>query len=229
MIDYQCKFCNKAFTRERTLSSHMCEKKRRWMSKDEIADRIAFSVWSDFMKYVSPNTKKVKTVDDFIKSADYIGFVKFANYLIDLKPLESDKFIHWLFKMGVRLSDWQKPGTYQLYVQEAAKKETADRALERTIISMREWSEVSGEDWQEFFNKIAPSTAMNMVVMGRLSPWIIYSTTAAQSLLDRMEPGQIETVTKHVDTEWWKKKLKENPQEAVWINTTMQQAIGLLS
>jgi hypothetical protein len=229
MTDYQCKFCNKAFTRERTLSSHMCEKKRRWMSKDEIADRIAFSVWSDFMKYVSPNTKKVKTVDDFIKSADYIGFVKFANYLINLKPLESDKFIHWLFKMGVRLSDWQKPGTYQLYVQEASKKETADRALERTIISMREWSETSGEDWQEFFNKIAPSTAMNMVVMGRLSPWIIYSTTAAQSLLDRMEPGQIETVTKHVDTEWWKKKLKENPQEAVWINTTMQQAIGLSS
>lgn len=223
--DYQCKFCGKGFTRERTLSSHMCEKKRRWMGKDEPATRIGFSVWVDFMKYVSPNTKKVKTVEDFIKSPDYIGFVKFANYLIELRPLESDKFIHWLFKMGVRLSDWQKPGTYQLYVQEAAKKETAERALERTILAMREWGEATGEDWRQFFNRIAPASAMNMVVMGRLSPWIIYSTEAAQNLLDRMEPGQIDTVAKHVDTEWWIKKLKRNPDEVVWINTMMEQVL----
>jgi hypothetical protein len=224
--DYQCKFCSKSFTRERTLSSHMCEKKRRWMNKDDPAGRIGFSVWTDFMKYVSPNTKKVKTVDDFIRSPDYIGFVKFANYLIELRPFESDKFIHWLFKMGVRLGDWQKPGTYQLYVQDAAKKETADRALERTILSMREWGEATGNNWQEFFNKIAPASAMNMVVMGRLSPWIIYSTNAAQALLDRMEPGQIDTVAKHVDTGWWIKKLKNNPEEVNWINTTMQQILN---
>jgi hypothetical protein len=199
------------------------------MSKDEIADRIAFSVWTNFLKYVSPNAKKVKTVDDFIKSPDYIGFIKFANYIIVLKPMESEKFIHWLFKMGVRMSDWQKPGTYQLFIQESSKLETAERALEKTIISMREWSEVAGEDWQDFFKKVPSATAMNMVVMGKISPWIIYSSDAVQLLLDRMEPGQIETVTKHVDTEWWKKKLKENPQEATWINTTMQQAIGLSS
>lgn len=227
MQDYQCKFCSKAFTRESTLSNHMCERKRRWMGKDDSASRIAFNVWVDFMKYVSPNTKKTKVFDDFIRSPDYIGFVKFANYLIELRPLESDKFIQWLFKMGVRMSDWQKPGIYQLYVQEESKKETADRALERAVLLMKEWSETTGENWQEFFNKIAPASAMNMVVMGRLSPWIIYSTDCAQQLLDRMEPGQIDTVAKHVDTIWWINKLKNNPKEVQWINTTMTQAISL--
>lgn len=197
------------------------------MGKDDSASRIAFNVWVDFMKYVSPNTKKAKIFDDFIRSPDYIGFVKFANYLIELRPLESDKFIQWLFKMGVRMSDWQKPGIYQLYVQEESKKETADRALERALLLMKEWSETTGENWQEFFNKIAPASAMNMVVMGRLSPWIIYSTDCAQQLLDRMEPGQIDTVAKHVDTIWWINKLKNNPKEVQWINTTMAQAISL--
>jgi hypothetical protein len=190
--------------------------------------RMAFSIWTDFMKFVSPNTKKVKTVDDFIRSPDYIGFLKFANYLIELKPVESDKFVQWLFKMGVRLSDWQRPGTYQLYVRESAKKETAERALERAILIMREWGEATGNDWQKFFNKIAPATAMNMISMGRISPWIIYSTDAAQTLLDRMEPGQIDTVAKHVDTEWWIKKLKTNQDEVRWINTTMAQALDTL-
>lgn len=227
-MDYQCKFCGKSFTRERTLSSHMCEKKRRWMCKDDMDSRMAFNVWIDFMKFVSPNTKKSKTIEDFIRSPDYIGFVKFANYLIELKPVESDKFIQWLFRMGVRLSDWQRPGTYQLYVQEAAKKETAERALERAILIMREWGETTNNDWQKFFNKIAPATAMNLIVMGRISPWIIYSTDAAQTLLDRMEPGQVDTVAKHVDTEWWIKKLKANQQEVQWINTTMGQALDTL-
>ena len=225
--EYQCKFCSKNFTRESTLSSHMCERKRRWMSKDDSASRIAFSVWTDFMKYVSPNSKKAKTFEDFIRSPDYIGFVKFSNYLIELRPFESDKFIQWLFKMGVRMSDWQRPGTYQLYVQEASKKETAERALERALLLMKEWSETTGENRQEFFDKIAPASAMNMVVMGRLSPWIIYSTDCAQQLLDRMEPGQIDTVAKHVDTTWWINKLKNNPSEVQWINTTMTQAISL--
>jgi hypothetical protein len=66
---------------------------------------------------------------------------------------------------------------------------------------------------------------MNMVVMGRLSPWIIYSTDAAQGLLDRMEPSQIDTVAKHVDTEWWIKKLKKEASEVLWINTMMTQAL----
>lgn len=229
MTDYQCRFCGKAFTRERTLSSHMCEKKRRWMNKDESDSRIAFQVWVDFMKFVSPNTKKEKTVDDFIRSADYIGFVKFANYLIELRPLESEKFINWLFKMSVRLSDWTKPGTYQLYVQEAAKKETSERALERTILTMVEWGSKTNNSWQEFFDKVAPATAMNMVTMGRISPWILYSTEAAQRLLDRMEPGQIDTITKHVDTLWWISKIKQNNKQVLWINTMMAQALSTLS
>lgn len=68
---------------------------------------------------------------------------------------------------------------------------------------------------------------MNMVVMGRISPWIIFTTDAAQRLLDRMEPGQIDTVAKHVDTEWWKNKLKKNQEEATWLNTTMAQALDM--
>lgn len=229
MTDYQCRFCGKEFTRERTLSSHMCEKKRRWMAKDDSDSRIAFRVWVDFMKFVSPNTKKEKAVDDFIRSADYIGFVKFANYLIELRPLESEKFINWLFKMGVRLTDWTKPGTYQLYVQEAAKKETAERALERTILAMVDWASKTGNNWQDFFDKVAPATAMNMITMGRISPWIIYSTDAAQRLLDRMESGQIDAITKHVDTIWWTNKIKQNKSQVQWINTLMTQALAMPS
>jgi hypothetical protein len=112
-------------------------------------------------------------------------------------------------------------------VQEAAKKETGERALERTILAMVDWGTNTNNNWQDFFNKVAPATAMNMITMGRISPWIIYCAEAAQQLLDKMEPGQIDTITKHVDTKWWINKIKQNEPQASWINTTMTQALAM--
>jgi len=218
---YQCRWCNRSFTRERTLASHMCEKKRRWMESEEPPSRIAFQVWLDFMKHVSPHAKKPRTLEDFIRSPDYLSFVKFANYLIELKPVNSDRFIQWLFKMNVRIADWQKPGTYALYIQESSKRETAERAAERTLLTIKEWSERSNTPWEEFFSKIAPVALMNMIVMGRISPWILYSSTKAQHLLERMEPGQLDTIARSIDTEWWIKKIKRHPEEVHWINSLL--------
>lgn len=218
----KCRWCGREFTRERTLASHMCEKRRRWMNKDEPASRIAFQVWLEFMRSVSPNAKREKTQEDFIRSHDYMGFVKFANYLIELRPVESDRFIKWLFKMGVRLADWCKPGTYTLYVQENNKRETAERAVERTVLAMREWSDDSGSPWQEFFGRVPAVTAMNMIIMGRISPWVLYGSDAAQKMLDRMEPGQLAAIARSIDTEWWMKKIKKNPEELIWINSLMK-------
>ncbi len=220
--EYQCRWCSRSFTRERTLASHVCEKKRRWMIADEPSSRIAFQVWLDFMRHVSPHAKKQRTIEDFIRSPDYLSFVKFANYLIELKPVESEKFIKWLFKMNVRISDWQKPGTYALYVQENSKRETAERAVERTLLTIKEWSEETNIPWQEFFDQAPPVAVMNLIVMGRISPWILYSSTKAQNMLEKMEPGQLATIARSIDTQWWIKKIKRHPEEVQWISTILQ-------
>jgi len=216
--EYQCKYCMKKFARERTLSSHMCEKKRRWMSIDEPSSRIAFQVWYDFMKYVAPQTKKERSTDDFIRSPDYIGFVKFANYIIELRPNETNKFIKWLFKHSVKLSNWNKRETYSLYIQESSKTETVERAVERMVLLMKSWSEETGNSWEQYFQEVPTATAVNSIVMGRISPWIIYSSKSAQDLLDRMEPGQLETITGSIDTEWWTRKIQKSQMEVTWCN-----------
>ena len=219
MNDYQCKWCSKSFTRERTLSNHVCERKRRWMVAEEAPSRIAFQVWLGFMQHVSPHAKKTRSVEDFIRSPDYLSFVKFANYLIELKPADSENFISWLFKMNVKITDWSKNGTYAIYVQELCKKETVERAVERSLITIKEWSEEAGQSWNMFFESVPTATAATMIVNGRISPWLLYALPAAQRLLERMEPGQLDTVTRSIDIEWWKKKIAKNQQDLEWIAT----------
>ncbi|MDB2315383.1 hypothetical protein N9V27_00230 [bacterium] len=188
------------------------------MSIDEPSSRIAFQVWYDFMKYVSPQTKKERSTDDFIRSPDYIGFVKFANYIIELRPNETNKFIKWLFKHSVKLSNWNKRETYSLYIQESSKTETVERAVERMVLLMKSWSEETGNSWEQYFQEVPTATAVNSIVMGRISPWIIYSSKSAQDLLDRMEPGQLETITRSIDTEWWTRKIQKSQTEVTWCN-----------
>lgn len=214
---YQCKWCNRSFTRERTLSNHLCERKRRWMVSGEAPSRIAFQVWIDFMKHVSPQTKRQRTMEDFIRSPDYASFLKFALYLIDLRPIESDSFIKWLFKMNVRIGDWCKAGTYAIYVQELSKRETVERAVERSLLTIKEWSSENCVDWTEFFARVPTVVAVNMIANGRLSPWILYSVKKAQQMLERMEPQQIDTVARSIDIEWWKKKIAKSQEETQWI------------
>ena len=49
---YQCKYCGSAFTREKTLAVHMCEKKRRHLQKDEKRVQLGLYAFKDFMKYL---------------------------------------------------------------------------------------------------------------------------------------------------------------------------------
>jgi hypothetical protein len=191
------------------------------MISDEPPSRIAFQVWLDFMRHVSPHTKKERTLEDFIRSPDYTSFIKFANYLIDLKPVDSDKFIKWLFKMNVRIADWLKGGTYSLYIQESSKRETAERAVERTLLTIKEWAEQADMPWQDFFDRVPPVVAMNMIAMGRISPWVLYALPKAQSMLERMEPGQIDVIARSIDTEWWIRKIKHSQEEVNWISTLL--------
>jgi hypothetical protein len=221
-MDYTCKWCKKSFARERTLSSHMCEKKRRWAESDSRESQLAFNVWNDFRKHVSPNIKKDKSIEDFIQSKDYVAFIKFARHLIDLRPIDPNAFIKWLFKMGIDMRDWSKAGTYYLYQSELNKKETVERAVERSVLFIEKWSTENGYAWRNFFKRVPVVSAMNFIVMGRISPWLLYALDSAQEMLGRMEPGQLEYIARSIDTEWWHEKINKNPDQVQWIRTILE-------
>ena len=74
---YSCEFCKSKFARERTLVSHLCEKKQRWNSRDNTSNRLGFQSWIYFYEKMAPNKVKHKTYEEFIKSPYYTAFVKF--------------------------------------------------------------------------------------------------------------------------------------------------------
>ena len=190
-MTYKCKFCNKEFVRESTLVSHMCEKKRRKSEENNKQNRIAFQAWLLFRK-ITTHSKKEETYDQFIDGRYYVDFMKLSKHIIDLNIDDPNEFVKFLLNNNVKINDWTKAIVYETYIKDKTKKETVERAVERSIINMKKWADKTGNKWKEYFIKVSTIDAVQDIRMGRISPWCTFATDQGSRLIDRLEPGQIQ-------------------------------------
>ena len=67
-----CKFCNKAFVKETTLTNHLCEKKRRHQQEKETG--VQWGLQAYVMFYNSTQmSAKAKSYEDFCESSYYLA------------------------------------------------------------------------------------------------------------------------------------------------------------
>jgi hypothetical protein len=204
-----CKWCEKEFRSERTLSAHMCPKKRRWADKDMTHVRLAYRVFQMFYE-LNTTSSKPKSQEDFIRSSYYEGFTKFGRSCVRNEYLYPEKFAEWLIKNGKKLADWSKDSLYDEYLLEYVKKETGLRALERTVIYMNTWAEDQQSEWTEYFKKVSTARAVHDVRSAKISPWVLYLSNSGDSLLTRLSDEQVNMINHIIDAKFWMSVFQKN-------------------
>jgi hypothetical protein len=108
--------------------------------------------------------KSEKTYDDFMTSKYYLAFVKFANYIMGVYISNVETYIEWLLKQRIRIDKWSTDQVYESYIKEFNFRESVDRAVERTVIELKNWSEESNKPWNSFFKEVSqPRITMDSV------------------------------------------------------------------
>ena len=207
--NFECRFCGNKFHRESTLSTHMCVKKRRHMEIDSPASRSGFRTFQKFYD-ITMGSKKPKSTQEFIESDFYIDFVKFGNHVVNLKPVYPDKFIEFVIRNGVNLRDWTKDFVYDTYIEDLIKKEPAEAATERTIITMAEWATEHKTNFTDFFKNVSANEAARLIRTGKISPWVLYLSESGGSLIDAFNDDHAKIVGSIIDPGYWMKKFKNN-------------------
>lgn len=220
---YKCEYCNKVFKRESTLSVHMCERKRRYMSKNDKDVQLAFRSYQLFYR-IGTNAKGDKSFDDFAASQYYTAFVKYAKYCIDLRVDDVAEYTRWLLKNQVRIDRWTSDRNFAAWIKTRLKTESHDRAIERTIMFLQEWSKESGNNWNEYFRIIPPNLAVFHICSGKISPWLIYGSSQAQELLDKLSSEQIKMVTDYIEPIYWQRVIQTRPEEMTWVEGILEEA-----
>jgi len=219
---FPCEFCKKEFVRENSFINHMCEKKRRWLWRDERYIRIGFIAFQMFYK-LSVRSKKEKTYTDFMDSQYFTAFTKFGRYVEHINAIEVQGFVEMLIKNNIKLDDWVNETWYESWTRELARKESPSKAMERNILLMEQWGRETGENWVDFFRKVSTVQATTWIRKGRISPWLLY-TEAGQALFDRMSDEQLGMVKDWINPIAWKPKIRDHKEEVDEIYEILKEA-----
>ena len=221
---FGCEFCKRSFTTEKFLINHNCEKKRRWMSREQPKERFAFLAWHRFYTLSTNSAANKYTNRQFIDSQFYTAFVKFGRHIVDLDAMMPEKFIDFVIKANLPIDKWCHDSVYEQYVRELTKKETPEQALERMILLMQQWSNEHADPWNDFFRRISPAQATAWLRSGRISPWVLYTAKSAEELFARCSPEQLNLIKQYAPLGPWKIKFSKNQSGVKFIEETLSTA-----
>jgi hypothetical protein len=220
---FKCEYCNKTFKKESTLVVHMCERKRRYMQKDEKHVQLGYRAYQLFYR-IGTNSKKEKTYEDFSGSQYYTAFVKFGSYCIDLKIDDVPDYTEWLLRNQIKLDKWTSDQNFNMWIKNRLKTESVDRAVERTVLFMQEWGEHNANEWNSYFDAVPTNLGVFHICSGKISPWVIYASDKAQALLDRFNEEQLKMVIEYINPGFWQKHMKTKTEDFSWVKEVLQQA-----
>jgi hypothetical protein len=114
-LNFKCEYCGKLFAKEKTLTVHVCEQKRRYLSRDEKHVMMGLLTFQRFYQ-LTQKAQQPKTFEEFAASSFYTAFVKFGSFLVNTAPIYPERFVDYVVKSGVKLDHWCRDELYHLII-----------------------------------------------------------------------------------------------------------------
>lgn len=221
---YVCEYCGNGYTREKTLAVHMCQPKRRALQKNEKRVQLGTYAFNQFYK-LSAGAKKDKTYEEFCKSPYYNAFVKFGSFISNVRPLYPERYIDYVVTSGVKLDHWCKEEMYEKYATNLIKKEGVETALERSVMTMMEWSEENEPaPWNHYFQHVSLNRAVWHIKDGKVSPWLLLNCRSGKEMLSKLNDEQLNMVYNIMDPEHWAMRFKRTPHDVQLVKDVVKES-----
>ncbi len=208
---FECEFCKRAFVREKTLLTHICETKHRWLDKDKIGNRLGFQSFVQFYKKHSAS-KNTKTYEEFIKSPYYSAFVKFGSYCVQVNVLNIPRYVDWLLASQISIDNWATDSTYTTFLLEYLRKEDPLDAIARSVETTIDLAEKDGILPKDVFRYGNQNRICHAITTGKISPWILYCSDSGVQFLDKLTQDHVKIVIDYINPEQWALKIRREPE-----------------
>lgn len=222
-LNYKCEYCGKLFAKEKTLVVHICEKKRRYISRNEKHVQMGLLTFQKFYDFAQKG-KTQKSFDDFVSSPYYTAFIKFGSFMVNTAPIYPERFIDYVIKSGIKLDHWCRDSLYDKYIIELIKQEPADGAIQRTIRTMMDWADKNSAEWEHYFVYVNLNRVVHDVKEGLVSPWVLLNSKSGRDLLKRLNDEQLEIIGSVIDPAYWSKRFKSLPADVELVKDVIKEA-----
>jgi len=218
-----CVFCGRAFSKESTISKHLCEQGRRFKQKSEKHVMIGFQAYIKFYEISQPGPKQ-KTYEEFAKSPYYLALVRFGQYTLDVKCFNALAYATWLITNSCPIDKWNSDKIYTAFLQEWITVEDHYDAASRTLGAMADWADEKESVFNHYFHYATSSRIINDISNGRISPWVIYNSKSGPEWLETLTPEELSIIWTWINSDKWKNIFLKHPDRQVAIVDLLQKA-----
>jgi hypothetical protein len=222
-MSFSCKFCQKSFQKENSLSVHLCESKLRFQQRSEPGVILAFQGYLKFYEYTQ-GSARLKTHDDFDRSSYYRAFVKWGRYCVDVRVIAPARFLEWLLKNNKKIDRWCRDTVYTEYLVNYLQAEAVSDALTRAIEYGIQWAEQTGNPAHDCVRYGNRNALCHAVTTGRISAWVIYNSESGQKFLTDLDPTQIKMIWSYIDADIWQKKFADRTGDQAYAQEILVKA-----
>lgn len=223
---YKCKYCEKEFRKESTLTAHMCEPKRRWQQEKEKGVQLGLIAYLRFYE-ITQGSAKLKSYEDFAASPYYNAFVKFGRHCQAIRCVNFSNYTDWLLKNNKKLDYWTKDSLYDEWLAEYIKKEAVQDALERALKEMQEYADTHPDlrnGFTDYFRYGNSNRIIHHICTGRISPWVVFNCNSGVEFLGSLSEEQVSIVIPWIDPDHWQRKFKDYLADTEWVKDILQKA-----
>ena len=213
-MTYQCQYCKKQFVKESTLTSHSCERKRRFQQEREIG--VQWGLQSYIIFYETTQNATRKTYEQFVDSSYYTAFVRFGRHCHSIHCPNLANFTRWLLKNNRRLDQWCREDNYAEWLREYIRKESVQDALERSMQSMIDHAHEHPElrnGYRDYFSLVNENRICYHISTGRISPWAVFHSESGQAFLERLNEDQLALIMDYIDPVYWRSLFRDLPDD----------------
>ena len=224
-MNYECRYCHKKFSKETTLASHACERKRRFQQEREIGVQWGFRAYQIFFEITQSG--KPKTYENFVDSPYYTAFVRFGRYGHSVHCPDFANFTRWLLKNNRKLDHWCSDTYYSEWLIDYVKRESVQDALERSVQTMVDYMHEHPEyrnGYRDYFRLVNENRICYHISSGRISPWAVYNCESGQEFLARLNDDQVAVINDFIDPAYWQARFRDLPEDVAFVGRILKLA-----
>lgn len=205
---YQCKFCHKLFVREGAYLRHKCKQMERNEQIQTVIGQAAYSYYGDWMRYQKRLVPKIQT---FLTSNFYVSFIKFAEFVKQVKMADTQLFIRMMIKAELPPTLWSTDDAYRLYLEYIDKKLTPKEQVEIMLTVMDKIADAAECDISEIFDVLAPNEVLQLIRERKFTPWLLLKSTKFKKMLATCNKGQQKQFETLIRPTYWMYKFDKEP------------------
>ena len=224
-LNFKCKYCERDFRKESTLTAHLCEPKRRWQQETETGVQFGLRAYLQFYE-TTQGSAQLKSYMDFVASPYYNAFVRFGRHLVAIRCINSNSYTAWLLKNNKKLDHWCKDKFYEEWLHEYIRREAVQDALERGLKQMEEYANGDSglASYSHYFKYGNHNRICYHITTGRVSPWIVYNCDSGIEFLESISAEHLAIVLPWIDPDYWNRKFKDYVADVEWCKHVLDQA-----